>query len=82
LNQQQIAKNKQQLGQARGADEAKSQSDDAKDKARTNGGLAKPGTGPGSVPPDQRDKKRTWTKAERQQGSINRKESVRGAGNT
>ncbi|HWX55736.1 MAG TPA: RHS repeat-associated core domain-containing protein [Verrucomicrobiae bacterium] len=68
LNQQQIAKNKQQLGQARGADEDKSQSDDAKDKARTNGGLVKdqPATGPGTVPPDQRDPKRLWTKAERQ----------------
>ncbi|HWZ44032.1 MAG TPA: RHS repeat-associated core domain-containing protein, partial [Candidatus Saccharimonadales bacterium] len=32
---------KPQLGQARGAGEENSQSDDAKDKARTNGGLAK-----------------------------------------
>jgi len=31
-----------QLGQARGAGEEKSQSDDAQDKARTNGGLVKP----------------------------------------
>jgi len=58
-----------QLGQARGAGEEKSQSDDAQDRARTNGGLAKPDpvTGRGTVPPDQRDSKRTWTKAERQQ---------------
>jgi len=33
-----------QLGQGRGVDEDKSQSDDAKDKARTNGGLVKPAT--------------------------------------
>jgi len=59
----------QQLGQARGAGEEKSQSDDAKDRDRTNGGLVKdqPATGPGTVPPDQRDSKRVWTKAERQQ---------------
>ena len=57
-----------QLGQGRGADEDKSQSDDAKDRARTNGGLVKdqPATGPGTVPPDQRDPKRLWTKSERQ----------------
>lgn len=41
--------------------------DDAKDKARTNGGLAKPATGKGSVPKDRRDPKRSATKAERQQ---------------
>ncbi|HLJ85745.1 MAG TPA: RHS repeat-associated core domain-containing protein [Candidatus Angelobacter sp.] len=63
------AARQQQLGQARGADEDKSQSDDANDKARTNGGYAKPDppTGRGTVPPDQRDPKRTWTKPERQQ---------------
>jgi RHS repeat-associated protein len=55
-----------QMGAARGADEDKSQSDDARDRMRTNGGLVKPdpATGPGTVPPDQRDKKRTWTGAE------------------
>ncbi len=36
-----------QLGQARGAGEKKSQSDDAQDKARTNGGLVKTGTSGG-----------------------------------
>ena len=46
-----------QLGQARGAGEEHSQSDDAQDKARTNGGLVKPDKGPGSVPKDQRDPK-------------------------
>jgi hypothetical protein len=56
-----------QLGQARGAGEEQSQSDDARDKARTNGGLAKPGKGPGTVPKDQRDPKRSATRAERQQ---------------
>jgi hypothetical protein len=55
-----------QLGQARGAGEEQSQSDDAKDKARTNGGFAKPNKGPGSVPKDQRDSKRSLTRAERQ----------------
>jgi RHS repeat-associated protein len=55
-----------QLGQARGADEDKSQSDDARDRARTNGGIAKPPKGVGSVPPDQRDPKRSATRAERQ----------------
>ena len=56
-----------QLGQARGTDEGRSQSDDAQDKARTNGGLIKPGKGPGTVPKDQRDPKRSATRAERQQ---------------
>ena len=56
-----------QLGQARGAGEEKSQSDDAQDKTRTNGGIVKPDKGPGSVPKDQRDPKRSATKAERQQ---------------
>ena len=55
-----------QLGQARGAGEEHSQSDDAKDKTRTNGGLVKPDKGPGSVPKDQRDPKRSVTAAERQ----------------
>ncbi len=50
-----------QLGQARGAGEEHSQSDDAKDKTRTNGGLVKPATGKGSVPRDQRDPKRGAT---------------------
>ncbi|HEV2960191.1 MAG TPA: RHS repeat-associated core domain-containing protein, partial [Candidatus Angelobacter sp.] len=58
-NQQQ-----QQLGHANGVDEEKSQSDDAKDKARTNGGLVKPDKGPGSVSKDQRDSKRVWPKSE------------------
>ncbi|MCU1333502.1 MAG: repeat protein, partial [Candidatus Angelobacter sp.] len=53
-----------QLGKARGAGEEKSQSDDANDKSRTNGGLVKPDKGPGSVPKDQRDSKRVWTKSE------------------
>ena len=50
-----------QLGQGRGVDEDKSQSDDAKDRARTSGGLVKPARGPGSVPKDQRDPKRFAT---------------------
>jgi 5-methylcytosine-specific restriction endonuclease McrA len=54
------------LGEARGAGEEKSQSDDATDRARTNGGLAKPNKGPGSVPKEERDPKRTWTPAENQ----------------
>ena len=58
------AENAQKLGQGRGAGEEKSQSDDANDRARTNGGLAKPDKGPGSVPKDQRDSKRVWTKGE------------------
>jgi len=61
------AENAQKLGQGRGAGEEQSQSDDAKDRARTNGGIAKPGTGPGSVPKDQRDPRRSATRAERQQ---------------
>jgi hypothetical protein len=51
----------QQLGQGRGAGEEQSQSDDARDRSRTNGGLVKPNRGPGSVPKDQRDPKRTAT---------------------
>jgi RHS repeat-associated protein len=62
--QNQQGQTQPQLGQGRGADEDKSQSDDARDKARTNGGLAKPDKGPGSVPKDQRDSKRVWTKSE------------------
>lgn len=38
---EQLEQIKQSLGQGRGVDEEKSQSDDAKDKERTNGGLVK-----------------------------------------
>jgi RHS repeat-associated protein len=56
---------KPQIGHARGAGEHKSQSDDAKDRARTNGALVKPPRGKGSVPKNQRDPKRTATDKEK-----------------